>query len=57
MSMHDVIVIYVYVGAFAELTRGQRLMDPPLEYKDFGFYSIYALCTTLKGSNFQYFIN
>ena len=22
-----VIVIYVYVGAFAELTRGQRLMD------------------------------
>ena len=56
--MHDVIVIYV--GALVELTRGQPLEDIWIASgidKDLRFFSINAICTTLRGSNFQYFIN
>ena len=56
--MHDDFVIYV--GAFVELTRGQPLEDIWIASgidEDLRLYSINAICTTLKDSNFQYFIN
>ena len=56
--MHNVIVIHV--GAFVELTRGQPLEDIWIASgldKDLRCYSINAICTILRDSNFQYFIN
>lgn len=57
MHIIDTDAIVILVGVFIKLTRVQPLVEILIAFgmgKDFRFYNLSTICSTLGDSNFQY---